>query len=137
MKKNISSYKKVFLTACLLLFASVTIHAGRTVKREFRGAWIQCVNGQFLGMTSKQMQETLIYQLDKLKEYGVNAIIFQVRPECDALYKSELEPLPDRRAGTPARHGLGPACMDDGAMPRARDGTARMDKSVQGKDENH
>jgi len=92
MKKNISSYKKVFLTACLLLFASVTIHAGRTVKREFRGAWIQCVNGQFLGMTSKQMQETLIYQLDKLKEYGVNAIIFQVRPECDALYKSELEP---------------------------------------------
>ena len=28
-------------------------------KREFRGAWIQCVNGQFQGMEAKQMQQVL------------------------------------------------------------------------------
>ena len=75
-------------------------------KREFRGAWIQCVNGQFIGMSTEQMQKTLIYQLDELKKDGVNAIIFQVRPECDALYKSEIEPwsrfLTSRQGAAPA-----------------------------------
>jgi uncharacterized lipoprotein YddW (UPF0748 family) len=61
-------------------------------KREFRGAWIQCVNGQFKGMPTLDMQKTLAYQLDELKKDGCNAIIFQVRPECDALYESKLEP---------------------------------------------
>ena len=61
-------------------------------KREFRGAWIQCVNGQFLGMSTEKMQATLSYQLDELQKDGCNAIIFQVRPECDALYQSSIEP---------------------------------------------
>ena len=61
-------------------------------KREFRGAWIQCVNGQWKGMPTADMQRTLTYQLDELKKDGCNAIIFQVRPECDALYESKLEP---------------------------------------------
>ena len=61
-------------------------------KREFRGAWIQCVNGQFQGMSTKAMQQTLAYQLDELQKDGVNAIFFQVRPECDALYQSSIEP---------------------------------------------
>lgn len=61
-------------------------------KREFRGAWIQCVNGQFQGLSTQRMQQTLSYQLDELKKDGCNAIIFQVRPECDALYESSLEP---------------------------------------------
>ena len=61
-------------------------------KREFRGAWIQAVNGQFIGMSTQQMQKTLSYQLDELWKDGVNAIIFQVRPECDALYISKIEP---------------------------------------------
>ena len=61
-------------------------------KREFRGAWIQCVNGQFQGMTTAQMQQNLVHQLDELQKDGANAIIFQVRPECDALYPSKIEP---------------------------------------------
>ena len=73
-----------------LLLCALALQA--QVKREFRGAWIQCVNGQFLGMTTGQMQQTLSYQLDELQKDGVNAIIFQVRPECDALYESKLEP---------------------------------------------
>ncbi len=61
-------------------------------KREFRGAWIQAVNGQWVGVGTQKMQQTLTYQLDELMKDGVNAIIFQIRPECDALYKSNIEP---------------------------------------------
>ena len=74
----------------LMLLAAVTIQAQQ--KREFRGAWIQCVNGQFKGVGTEAMKRTLTYQLDELQKDGCNAIIFQVRPECDALYESSLEP---------------------------------------------
>ncbi|MDE7085198.1 MAG: family 10 glycosylhydrolase, partial [Prevotella sp.] len=54
--------------------------------------WIQCVNGQFKGIGTTTMQRTLTHQLDELQKDGCNVIIFQVRPECDALYESRLEP---------------------------------------------
>ncbi len=43
-------------------------------------------------MSRDAMQKNLTHQLDVLQQDGVNAIIFQVRPECDALYESKLEP---------------------------------------------
>ena len=76
----------LFLSALMLTVAT------EAQKREMRGAWIQCVNGQFQGVGTQQMQRTLTYQLDELQKDGVNVIIFQVRPECDALYESKLEP---------------------------------------------
>ena len=76
----------------LLLLAAVVLTMTAQPKREMRGAWIQCVNGQFQGMGTQAMQQTLIYQLNELQKDGVNTIIFQVRPECDALYKSNIEP---------------------------------------------
>ena len=83
------------LTRLLLLFFAV-LAAGQAdaqnVKREFRGAWIQAVNGQFMGLGTARMQQTLSYQLDELQKMGCNAVIFQVRPECDALYQSAFEP---------------------------------------------
>ncbi len=89
--KRISLFR-LLLLAVLFVGSVATMSAQKSAKREFRGAWIQCVNGQFLGMGTRQMQQTLSYQLDELQKDGVNAIIFQVRPECDALYKSDLEP---------------------------------------------
>ena len=76
----------------VLLLAVISLTASAQMKREMRGAWIQCVNGQFQGMGTQKMQQTLTYQLDELQKDGVNVIIFQVRPECDALYESSLEP---------------------------------------------
>ena len=61
-------------------------------KREFRAAWIQSVNGQFCGMPTEKLKQNLIGQLNSLQKAGINAIIFQVRPEADALYASRLEP---------------------------------------------
>lgn len=82
---------------CLLAVIAIAIsmlpaNVSAQQKREFRGAWIQCVNGQFIGMSTDAMKRTLTYQLDELQKDGVNAIIFQVRAECDALYASRYEP---------------------------------------------
>ena len=80
----------VFFMLSVAMFAANNTYIPQ--KREFRGAWIQCVNGQFVGMSTQKMQQTLTYQLDELQKDGVNAIFFQVRAECDALYKSDIEP---------------------------------------------
>ncbi len=89
----------------LLLAVVITILSANAQKREFRGAWIQCVNGQFQGLSRDAMQATLMSQLDELQKDGVNAIIFQVRAECDALYPSKLEPWSRYLTG---RQGLAP-----------------------------
>ena len=78
------------MVACLLSLAMSA--QTKAPKREFRGAWIQCVNGQFQGMTKETMQGVLTSQLDALQKAGINAIIFQVRAEADALYQSSYEP---------------------------------------------
>lgn len=80
-----------FLTL-LLSLCTLAVTAQSMPKREFRGAWIQIINGQFQGMDRTQMQANLTHQLDVLKACGVNAIMFQVRGEADALYASPYEP---------------------------------------------
>ena len=69
MKRNLL----LILTLCMLTINAIAQH-----KREFRGAWIQCVNGQFQGMSTAKMQEYLTYQLNVLQRQGVNLIIFQL-----------------------------------------------------------
>lgn len=82
--------KHILLATLLLLLVSPgTMAAG---KREFRGAWMQCVNGMYLGKSTHEIQQMLTSQLDSLALDGANAIFFQVRGECDALYASTIEP---------------------------------------------
>lgn len=86
------SMKKHMLTfIVLMLIMSAGATAGNK-KREFRGAWMQFVNGMYLGMSTSQIQQMLLGQLDALQKDGANAVIFQVRGECDALYQSSIEP---------------------------------------------
>lgn len=84
---------------CLLAFLLLSVGVCRASekdhdypKREFRGAWIQAVNGQFMGMGESEMKGYLTDMLDNLQKANVNAIIFQVRVEGDALYPSKYEP---------------------------------------------
>ena len=78
----------------ILLLAGIQVLSAQTSfpKREFRGAWIQCVNGQFQNKPADAIKKTLITQLDTLHAAGINAIIFQIRAEADALYQSPYEP---------------------------------------------
>ena len=83
----------LFLATLFYSCSNKGVYSGAdSAKREFRGAWIQCVNGQFQNLGTERMKQNLTQQLNELQKDGVNAIIFQVRPECDALYKSPYEP---------------------------------------------
>ena len=62
-------------------------------KREFRGAWIHTVgNQQFKTMSADSIKQLFIKTLDNFEKAGINAVIFQVRPQADAFYISDLEP---------------------------------------------
>ena len=62
-------------------------------KREFRGAWLHVIGQtQWQNKTTEQGKAYIRDQLDKLKNSGNNAVIFQVRPTADAMYQSDLEP---------------------------------------------
>lgn len=85
--------KATLLFICVwALAATLSARADNAPKREFRGSWIQCVNGQFMGMGRDAMQSELTRHLDALQKCHVNAVFFQVRAEADALYPSGLEP---------------------------------------------
>lgn len=64
--------------------------------KEFRAAWVATVANinwpSKPGLSTKEQQQEAILLLDLLKENNFNAVIFQVRPQADALYQSELEP---------------------------------------------
>lgn len=66
------------------------------VEMEFRGVWVATVANVNWPTAenydpARQKQEAIRY-LDMLKEANFNAVIFQVRPQADALYESKLEP---------------------------------------------
>ena len=65
-------------------------------KREFRGAWIASVANidwpSSPGLSVSKQKQDLRVLLDELKFSGINAVFFQIRPECDALYESNYEP---------------------------------------------
>lgn len=65
-------------------------------QREFRAAWVATVDNidwpSEKGLTSEQQKAEVVAILDTAANLNFNAIIFQVRPQCDALYASDLEP---------------------------------------------
>jgi uncharacterized lipoprotein YddW (UPF0748 family) len=66
------------------------------VPREFRAAWIASVANinwpSKPGLTTAEQKQEALQLLDYLKTNHFNAVIFQVRPQADALYKSNYEP---------------------------------------------
>lgn len=90
----------LFLMLTLMISLNVLSQLAEYPKREFRGAWIQCVNGQFLGKSQSEIKNMLESQLNVLQKAGINVILFQVRAEGDALYKSSYEPWSRYLTGT-------------------------------------
>ncbi len=89
--------KKILLISLLsVTFSHIIIAQYIYPKRELRGAWIATVANidwpkTPFESTAQQISElTAIF--DSLKAAGINMIYFQVRTECDALYKSSYEP---------------------------------------------
>ena len=65
------------------------------VPREFRGTWVACVYNidwpSRKGLSAGSQQAELRRILDRMAGLNMNAIIFQVRPQADAVYKSRIE----------------------------------------------
>jgi uncharacterized lipoprotein YddW (UPF0748 family) len=74
------------------------------VAREFRGLWIASVGNidwpSRPGLSPDSARRELTRLLDRAQASGLNAIIFQVRPQGDALYASEIEPWSEFLSGT-------------------------------------
>ena len=65
----------------------------RIPKREFRGAWLHIVGNQTIKtMTTDQVKAWIAGTLDSLQMAGCNAVVYQVRPQADAFYQSDIEP---------------------------------------------
>ena len=79
---------------CALLFAGTALSGfGENPKREFRGAWLHVIGQtQWQNKTAREAKRYISDQFQKLQDAGCNAVIFQVRPTADAVYKSEIEP---------------------------------------------
>jgi len=75
--------------------------------REFRGAWVACIYNidwpSTSGLSAGTQQAEMRGILDKLVALKMNAIIFQVRPQCDAVYSSSIEPWSPCLTGTMGR----------------------------------
>ena len=90
---------KLFIIFFSLIFLSqLVILQSQTLppKREFHGAYIATVSNidwpSEKNLPVEIQKKELINILDKLKDTGINAVLFQIRTECDALYNSAIEP---------------------------------------------
>jgi uncharacterized protein YbbC (DUF1343 family)/uncharacterized lipoprotein YddW (UPF0748 family) len=75
-----------------------------SAEREFRAAWVATVDNinwpSKPGIPVEDQKKEAIALLDLLYKNNFNAVIFQVRPHGDALYKSDLEPWSYYLTGT-------------------------------------
>src|ERR1700677_801079 len=99
MKTGISLALVFFASAALL--AAAGIYQPSSVippepPREFRGAWIATVANKDWpsapGLSVAQQKAELISLLDTAVNLKLNAVIFQGRSSCDAMYPSTIEP---------------------------------------------
>lgn len=72
--------------------------------RELRGVWVASVGNMHFpskpGLSTAEMKAELEALVDRVAECRLNTIFFQVRPEGDALYASQLEPWSRFLTGT-------------------------------------
>ncbi|CAN5152003.1 glycoside hydrolase family 10 protein [soil metagenome] len=91
-----------FAFVILLLVLPVSMRA--EAPPEFRGVWVATVANidwpSKPGLPADVQKAEFITLLDKCKKLNLNAVIFQVRPMCDAFYESKLEPWSSFLTGT-------------------------------------
>ena len=85
----------IFLMVSLAAVWMMQAWAYGTPKREFRSAWIAtvwCLDWPSQGAGATKQMEQMDRLLDSLQVNNFNAVNFQVRSMCDAMYQSSLEP---------------------------------------------
>ncbi|MFT2008383.1 glycoside hydrolase family 10 protein [Pontibacter sp. 13R65] len=82
---------------CFIISALLCLYAfaQEQPNREFRGVWVATVanlDWPKQGEPAAKQKEALQRMFDKIKDANLNVVLFQVRTECDAFYKSSKEP---------------------------------------------
>ncbi len=96
--ENVRNMNFIKLLTCIVIFtAAANVSAQRPdVDREFRAVWIATVDNidfpSKKGLSAEQQKAEIIRDLDLAKSLRLNAVVFQVRPMADAIYKPGLEP---------------------------------------------
>ncbi|HDT12076.1 MAG TPA: T9SS type A sorting domain-containing protein [Candidatus Marinimicrobia bacterium] len=93
--------KKHIIQLLIITFLGLQILSA-SPKEEFRAVWVATVSRLDWPSSSvaSSQQSQMISILNSLKNYKFNAMIFQVRPACDAFYASEIEPWSNWLTGT-------------------------------------
>jgi len=91
---------QLIIAIFLMAFLTPAASQGQTSKRDFRGVWIHTLNNDYKGMNEVRFREYISEQLTLFRQAGINAVLFQVRPEADALYDSPYEPWSRFLTGT-------------------------------------
>ncbi len=94
----------IFIFAIAVLVSGVAAQPLPEPEREFRAAWIATVDNIDFptrkGLSTQQQKEELAAAVRLAKDLRLNALIFQVRPMADAIYRSELEPWSEFLTGS-------------------------------------
>jgi len=88
--------KKYLIFIIVIVWCNSLFSQTSLPKYEFRGGWIATVINldwpSSPNASTQDQKEELLYQLDEMKRTGINAVIFQIRSECDAMYDSNYDP---------------------------------------------
>ena len=94
---------KLFSLATIIAFSALNGFAYNVAKSEFRSAWVATVwalDWPTTGASAETQMAELDRMLDSLANNNFNAVNFQVRSMCDAMYKSSYEPWSSYLTGT-------------------------------------
>ncbi len=95
--------RRLLISTVILLLGGCTHVAPAIPKQEFRGVWVATVNNldwpSRPGLSTEEQKRELMALLDCMAATHLNAVIFHVRPNTDALYSSEIEPWSDYLTG--------------------------------------
>jgi len=94
------SIKKFFL---FLIMTLTVLVAAEYPKHEFRASWIATawrLDFPQNTWSSAGQQDEIRNRLDALQAAGFNAVVFQIRPGCDAFYASSYEPWSHHLTGS-------------------------------------
>lgn len=88
-------------------YGSAPVRLGMYISKPnaFRAAWVATVENLDFGLHTSiySFQRDYIGILENLRQNGFNAIIFQIRPHCDAFYISRLNPWSRSLTGVEGR----------------------------------
>ncbi len=93
----------LMLLVVLAVTAGNSTRAAEAQKREMRAAWlatVYCIDWPATQNNATAQKAELVNYLDQLQAQHFNAIYFQVRTMCDALYQSSYEPWSSYLTGT-------------------------------------